>query len=134
MVLKDAIDSTSFNPEYSDAERRQRVFEGQIFVFSPTPASLAFAAFAREMIEEAFGGRDPRYVQYEMPVEDYVAIVAPLKPRFIHHPSTRGLIAAVLADIGCDLEETYLDVPRMRSVTSDGYLTAGIGYPFPPHR
>ena len=133
MVLKDAIDST-YDAAYSDAERRQRVFDGQIFAFSPTPASLEFAAFAREMVEDAFGGLDPRYAQHEMPVEDYVAIVAPLKPRFIHHPRTRDLIAAVLADIGCDLEKTYLDVPRLRTVTSDGYLTAGVGYPFPPHR
>src|SRR4051794_11324334 len=116
MVLKDATDATPYNPLYSDAERRQRAFDGQIFTFSPTPASLEFAAFAREMIEDAFGGRDPRYVQYEMPVEDYVAVVAPLKPRFIHHPRTRGLIAAVLAGVGCDLDQTYLDVPRMRTV------------------
>lgn len=134
MVLKDTVDSTTYNPRYSDAERRRRAFNGQIFTFSPTPASLEFAAFARDMIEDAFGGRDPRYVQYEMPVEDYVAIVAPLKPRFIHHPRTRGLIATMLADIGCDLDKTYLDVPRLRTVTSDGYLTAGVGYPFPPHR
>jgi hypothetical protein len=134
MVLKHALDSISYDPRYSDTERRRKVFDGQIFMFSPTPASLEFAAFARGMVEDAFNGLDPRYAQYEMPVEDYVAIVAPLKPRFIHHPRTRGLIAAVLADIGCDLDETYLDVPRLRTVTSDGYLTAGVGYPFPPHR
>ena len=133
MVLKDAIDTT-YNPRYSDAERRQEVFSGQIFTFSPTPASLEFAKFAREMIEDAFGSLDPRFAQYEMPVEDYVAIVAPLKPRFIHHPRTKGLMAAMLAGIGCDLAKTYLDVPRLRTVTSDGYLTAGVGYPFPPHR
>ena len=134
MVLKDAIILPTQNPRYSDAERRQRVFDGEIFVFSPTPASLEFAAFTREIVEEAFGGVDPRYAQYEMPVEDYVAIVAPLKPRFIRHPRTKALITAVLAGIGCDLNETYVDVPRLRTVTSDGYLTAGVGYPFPPHR
>ena len=116
MVLKDAIDATSYDPPYTDTERRHKVFNGQIFMFSPTPASLEFAAFAREIVEDAFGGLDPRYAQYEMPVEDYVAIVAPLKPRFIHHSRTRGLIAAMLADIGCDLDQTYLDVPRLRCV------------------
>src|SRR4051812_47869255 len=134
MVLKDAIDNVSYDPWYSDAERRREIFEGQLFVFSPTPESLEFAAFAREMVEDAFGGLDPHYAQYEMPVEDYVAILAPLKPRFIHHPRTRGLIADLVAGIGCELDATYLDVPRLRAVTSDGYLTAGVGYAHPPHR
>ncbi len=63
-----------------------------------------------------------------MPVERYVEICAPLKPRFIHHPRTKELIRAVLTEMGCDLEETYQDVPRLRMVTSDGYLTSGVGY------
>jgi phytanoyl-CoA dioxygenase PhyH len=69
-----------------------------------------------------------------MPVEQYVAIVAPLKPKFIHHPRSKALIREVLADLGCDLEKTYLDVPRLRMVTSDGYLTSGVGYAHHLHR
>ena len=40
----------------------------------------------------------------------------------------------MLADFGCDLEQTYFDVPRMRSSTSSGYLTTGIAYAWHPHR
>ena len=29
---------------------------------------------------------------------------------------------------------TYFDGPRMRTATSDGYLTSGIAYAFHPHR
>ena len=34
----------------------------------------------------------------------------------------------------CDLDETYIDVPRLRMVTSHGYLTSGVGYAHHPHR
>jgi hypothetical protein len=36
--------------------------------------------------------------------------------------------------MGCDLERTYFDVPKMRSSTSNGYLTTGIAYAWHPHR
>ena len=40
----------------------------------------------------------------------------------------------MLKDFGCDLDNTYQDVPRLRAVTSDGYLTSGVGYAHHPHR
>lgn len=86
------------------------------------------------MIEEAFGSLDPQEAQYSLPVEEYVAIVSPLKPKFIHHPKTKQLIQDVLEESGCDLNLTYLDVPRLRMTTSGGYLTSGVGYAFHPHR
>jgi hypothetical protein len=69
-----------------------------------------------------------------MPVERYVAIVAPLKPQFIHHPESKRLIRGILDEMGADPEATYLDVPRLRMVTSDAYLTSGVGYAHHPHR
>jgi hypothetical protein len=117
-----------------DNERRERLYDGEVFVFSPRPASLALVEFAREMLEEAFGAIDPRFAQYEMPVEEYVSIMAPLKPRFMHHSKTKLLIGKLLEDLGCNRDLTFQDVPRFRMVTSDGYLTAGVGYAHPPHR
>ena len=118
----------------NDDIRRQRLFDGQIFVFSPRPASLALIEFARGMITQAFGSRDPLTAQYGMPVEEYVSVVAPLKPAFIHHPETMKLLRAVVEAVGCDLEATYVDVPRLRMVTSDAYLTSGVGYAHHLHR
>lgn len=123
------VDST-----VSDDVRRQRLYEGQVFVFTPRASTLALIQHAREMIEAAFGDLDPRTAQYHMPVEDYVSIIAPLKPNFIHNAKTRQLIQNVLVEFNCDLEKTYQDVPRLRMVTSDGYLTSGVGYAHHPHR
>lgn len=123
-----------FNSKADDRLRCQHLYNGQIFVFSPRPSTLALCNFAQEMIQEAFGSLDPRKAQYSLPVEEFVKIVAPLKPQFIHHPRTKGLIQDILEEFGCDPIKTYLDVPRLRNVTSDGYLTSGVGYAFHPHR
>lgn len=131
MAFSDAVyhDST-----ISDAERRARLYGGAIFIFSPRPSTVALCEHARSMIEEAFPGKDPRKAQYDMPVEDYVEIVAPLKPKFIHNDTTKRLIREILQDFSCDLDRTYQDVPRLRMVTSDAYLTSGVGYAHHMHR
>ncbi len=118
-----------------DHERRQKLYDGQLFIQTPRPASLAFTDFAKGMIEEGFGKYgDPQTAQFQMPVEEFVRIFAPMKPAFIHHPKTKQLIQAMLADWGCDMDDIYLDVPRLRAVTSDAYLTAGVGFAHHPHR
>jgi hypothetical protein len=86
------------------------------------------------MIIEAFGSLDPETAQYEMPVEKYAEVLAELKPKFIHHPGSKERLQALLQELGCDLDKTYFDVPRMRPATSDEYLTTGIAYAFHPHR
>jgi hypothetical protein len=118
----------------SDDIRRQRLYEGELFTFSPTTGSLELVAFAREMIQNAFGALDPETAQYEMPVEQFAATLAELKPAFIHHPESKRLIQKMLSERGCDLGSTYFDVPRLRTATSDDYLTTGIAYAFHPHR
>jgi hypothetical protein len=57
-----------------------------------------------------------------------------LKPSFIHHPQSKDHLKAILSDFGCDTGRTYFDVPKMRSSTSDKYLTTGIAYVWHPHR
>ncbi len=123
-----------FDATISDELRRRQLYCGQLFVYSPRPSSLAFCDFARGMIEEAFGGIEPRSAQDHMAVEKYAAILSNLKPQFIHHPRSKELIRALLAEMGCDQMKTYFDVPRMRSSTSGGYLTTGIAYAWHPHR
>jgi hypothetical protein len=128
------MNSLNIDSTMSDTERRKQLFAGDLFICSPRPSALALIAFARELIEEAFAPFDPQTAQHNIPVERFVEIFAPLKPRFIHHPKTTELLREVVTDFGCDLDETYIDVPRLRGVTSDNYLTAGVGYAFPPHR
>jgi len=122
------------DPDMDDAARRRALYEGQLIVYSPRPSSLALCDVARKMSKEAFGALDPRQAQHAMPVERYAAILADLKPKFIHDPVVKTLMQAMLRDFGCDPEQTYFDVPRLRTATDGGYLTSGIAYAFHPHR
>ena len=123
-----------FDPMMDDATRRRALYEGALIVYSPRPSGVALCEIARAMSEAAFGAIDPRQAQHAMPVEAYAAILTELKPRFIHHPSVKAAMQAMLRDFGCDPGETYFDVPRLRTATAGGYLTSGIAYAFHPHR
>jgi hypothetical protein len=123
-----------FEPDGGDRWLRERLYGGDLVVFAPSPATQALVAFARSMLEDAFAPLEPTVAQYELTVERFVEIFAALKPAFIHHPRTVQLVADVVAERHLDLDRWYLDVPRLRGVTSDGYLTAGVGYQHHPHR
>jgi hypothetical protein len=128
------MNSVLFDPAASDETRRQQLYDGQLFVYSACPSALALVEVARELIREAFGTHDPQVAQFDMPVEQYASLLADLKPKFVHHPRAKACIQGMLREMGCDLERTYFDVPRMRTATSDNYLTSGIAYAFHPHR
>ncbi|MGI9328392.1 MAG: hypothetical protein ACR2PZ_24460 [Pseudomonadales bacterium] len=123
-----------FDSAVRDDERRKQLYTGDIFVYSPNPATRALCAFAREMAEQAFHPLDPREAQHSMPVEQFAGVLAELKPAFIHDSRTKTLLQDVMRSLGCDLAQCYFDVPRMRSSTSGGYLKSGIAYAFHPHR
>jgi hypothetical protein len=128
------MNTVFFEPKVSDEARRKMLYDGQLVVLNPTPGSLALCQFAADMAKEAFAPLDPRYAQHHLPVDRYAAILAELKPKFIHHPRSKQLIQQLLAEVHCDLEKTYFDVPRLRTSTDAGYLTTGISYAFHPHR
>ncbi len=123
-----------FDRKDSDDVRRSRLYQGDLYAFSPRPATTALCQLGRELAEEAFAPFDPRDAQRYLSVEQYVAVLAQLKPRFIHHPRCKELIPALLAEFGCDLEQTYFDVPRLRTACAGDYLNSGLAYAFKPHR
>ena len=123
-----------YDSEVSDDIRRQQLYDGQLFAYSTRPSILGLVNFAKSMIEDAFGGMDPRMAQKHMAVERYAELLGKLKPAFIHHPELKRHLQKILEDLGCDCEKTFFDVPRMRSSTSDNYLTTGIAFAWHPHR
>ena len=128
------MNTVYFDAAFPDPVRRQQLYSGQIFVFSPTPGTRALCELARQMLREAFTPFDPELAQHDLSVGRYAEILGELKPRFIHHEDAKRHIRAILVDVGCDPEREYFDVPKMRSSTSDGYLTTGIAYAWHPHR
>ena len=128
------MSNVHLDPSMSDDERRARLYAGDIFMYSPSAASLQMVAFARELIGEVFAGMDPEMAQHTMPVEEFARRLGEFKPLLIHHPECKRLVPAMLQAVGCDLSLTYFDVPRMRTATSNDYLSTGIAFAFHPHR
>ena len=122
------------DPTFDDDGRRSELYSGNVLVYGRQRAARELAEFARGLIEHAFGSIDPRTAQHELSVEAFAEILSVLKPEFIHHAESKRCVQALLTELGCDPEKTYFDVPRLRSSTSNGYLTSGIAYAWHPHR
>jgi hypothetical protein len=122
------------NSAVSDDVRRQALYEGAIFVYSPCPSAIKLCELARTMVQEAFHPLDPLVLHENLPVEQCVETLAVLKPKFIHHPKSKEYLRGILSEVGCDLNKTYFDVPRMRTAFPGDYLKSGIAYAFHPHR
>jgi hypothetical protein len=118
----------------SDDDRRRNLYRGSIFVHSPCPGALKLCGLARELIEEAFRPLDPLTIHKSLSAEKCAAVLTVLKPKFIHHPKAKEYLAQMLRELGCDLQKTYFDVPRMRTAFPGDYLKSGIAYAFHPHR
>ena len=123
-----------FNRRVDDATRRAELYAGAIHVLSPTPGAERLVRVAREMCEEAFAPHHPRDAQHHMEVDAFNEVLKVLKPAFIHDRRCKEAIRDMLAEQGCDLDRTFFDVPRLRTATSDDYLTSGLAYAFKPHR
>lgn len=118
----------------SEDERRQRLYNGDIFILSATAGSKALIALAKEMLEQAFAPHDPRYIHEHMTAEEVSQVLTVLKPKFIHHPECKRLIRTIMEEHGIDLDKLYFDVPRMRSAYPEHFFSSGIAYAFHPHR
>ncbi|MDJ0630919.1 MAG: hypothetical protein QNJ44_21860 [Rhodobacter sp.] len=122
------------DPKMSDDERRAALYHGDLVFYSPTRGMTALCDLAWNMIVEAFHPIAPERAQFEMPVEEFVEVISKLKPAFTHHPEAKQALLQFFEDIGADPELTYFDVPKLRIVSTDGYLTAGMGYAYKAHR
>lgn len=128
------MSATLIEPVVSDDDRRRGLYAGDLFFYTPRASTQAFCQHAWQLIAEAFDPIDPAKAQFELSVEKFVEIIAPLKTRFTHHPRSKELVTNILEDFGCDIDNTYFDVPKLRIVSSDGYLTSGVGYAYKSHR
>jgi len=117
-----------------DDLRRERLFAGELYAYSANAGSAGLCQVARDMSEEAFAPHDPPVAQDSMTAEDYAKILADLKPRFIHDPRCKTFIADMLGELGCDLERTYFDVPRLRTMAHGEFMKVGLALQFHPHR
>lgn len=126
--------SVHFDADISDKERRERLYAGDIFIYSPSPGTRELIELAARMLKESFGAFDPRTIHRDKSPEEVADLLAVLKPAFIHHPECKRLLPQILTERGVALDQVYFDVPRMRSAYPSHFLSSGIAYAFHPHR
>lgn len=122
------------NHPFDFAASRERVFAGDLLLQSRCAATAALAAHAAAFAAEALAPHDPQSAQDHLDVPDFIARVGPLKSRFTNDARTKELVRDVLAAFGCDPDDTYFDVPRLRVVPHGGYLSSGVSYAYKAHR
>jgi len=122
-----------FDSPCSDQDRRNALYNGDIFVYSPSAATVELCALAKQMINEAFAPHDPRTIDRYLSMEECARILSSLKPAFIHHPECKRLLPEIISSISGDPNAIYFDVPRLRSAYPTTYLTSGIAFAFHPH-
>lgn len=118
----------------NDEERRTRLYAGEIFVYDHLRSVAEFADFTRETVQAALAPHDPRHVHEVLTPVELAPLLGRLKPQFTHHPDARRLVTSILEELGVDLDDCHLDVPKLRTAYPTGHLTRGIAYAFPGHR
>jgi hypothetical protein len=122
------------NESIEEPRRRESIYRGDFHLITGHPASLAIVDFARELIGEAFGDADPERAQHGMDKESFIERVSPLKSRFVNDDRAKELTRDLALAMGCDPEDTYFDLPRLRVIPSEEYLTTGVSYNYKAHR
>jgi len=123
------------NRSIGDDDRRTRIFDGALFLYSSPPASTKMVEWARELIHAAFKDtKDVRRAHEQLSVGAFVTCAGPLKSKFTNEQRTKQLCQELITAMGCDPELTYFDLPRLRVAPPGNYLTTGVSYSYKPHR
>lgn len=122
------------NRKVDDEARRISLFEGNLYLYNSCPGSIDLADHAKNLIGEAFAEMDPERAQFELDVQSFIDRVAPLKAEFTNGTRTKELCQAFATELGCDPDETYFDLPRLRVIPADNFLTSGVSYNYAAHR
>src|SRR5690348_4045442 len=92
------------DPAFDDAERRLRIYAGDVIVYSSVPEVAAFAEFTREMITELFAPHDPVSIQDVYTPEELADLLIEFKPRWIHDPRSMEHVRNIVRALGGDPE------------------------------
>ena len=122
------------NPTGSNEALRQRLFAGDLALFTELPAVAELVAHARCELERLFDGHDPQRAHERYEPSELADMLSVWKPRFMRLPESLRLSKEVLAQIGFDAHTTHYDLLKPRTSFPQGHLTTGIAAAFPWHR
>lgn len=117
-----------------DRFRRHRLYAGDLFVYSPTPATIRICELARNLIEKSFPDLDPLRVHESLPARECLSALSHISQQFINETDARDYVPAILQDLGCDAAKTYFDLPGMQFALPSEQRNLAEGNGLVPHR
>lgn len=122
------------NQKISDRERREKIFDGKIFLYSGLQSCVKLCDHAWQILQESFDSAAPETSFRELPVEEFVRRAEVAKNKFTNGQRSKELIREYVLELGSNPEDYYFDVPRVRIVPHFDYLHAGVSYAYAAHR
>ena len=122
------------NQKLPSAVRRQRIYDGDIFLMTKLKSGHQMGNFAETCIYEVFGSESPQTAHKRHPVEEFIEKGSQLKSHFTNHKRCKELIRDFISELDEDPQNYFFDVPRLRVITPYDYLHAGVSYQYKPHR
>src|SRR6478735_7182436 len=128
------MSTVHIDPTFDDETRRQRLFQGDVIIYTRVPEILAYVEFTRNLITEVFAPAEPTAVHESRTPEELADILVSFKPKFIHHPESVAHVTRITTALGANPEMTHAAVPKLRTAFPQGGLSTGIAYAFQAHR
>jgi hypothetical protein len=121
------------DPDVPAALLRQRIYDGDVVVFTNLPSVRQFVDYTRGQLVDLFRPYDPERAHEHIDKAEMAKLLGSWQPRFIHSPRSKDLVCEIIREAGFCPEGTHYDVPKPRTSFPVGHLTTGIAYAFPWH-
>jgi len=117
-----------------ERDRREALYDGELFLCAATPATLALAEWAWDRLVAAFPEADPRDVQHAIAGGELFRRLTAVRRSILADPEVKPLVRACLGSLGFDLDGTYFDLLRLRAVPSGGHRDPAARHAYVVHR
>lgn len=109
----------ALSPPLDDAARGPRLFAGEILRFGGVPAAHDLAALADRRLREAFPeASHPTQAQHALDAATFLDRVTRLTAAWRTDPEVAAAFARLLAELGCDPAQTFVDDFYLRTQPS----------------
>ena len=126
--------SIYLNQQLTDLQRRRRLFEGDIFIFSNLRACSAICRHAMDTLCDVFETDSPETAYLNLPVQEFVRRVEAVKNRFTNGLRSKELLQEYAIETGSNPQDYYFLAPGIRIIPNSDYLRAGVSYNYAAHR
>lgn len=106
----------------SAAELRQRLYQGELFLFASTVESRQLADAAQQAIDDEFATHgDSRTAYQRLSTDEHFEISGRLRKQIYSQTEYHSIVGKLVASLGFDTNKTGVDPARLRIVQPNGH-------------